>query len=211
MLRFFLLLVVASANISCSRDSNTGLKTKNKTTVHTSIDDGLVEAKSKIKPRLTSSWGVENYPGVIVCDDFVSIEEVKRSIRFWAKIGYKFRSVRNSINFYECSSRDPIPGHIRIRLLKSDDKLNMNNKIAITIVEKYLSSNLIVGVDIVGQGFMIKKELSLEHEIGHALGWDHVFVEDHIMHPEWVKIGGDADGLNYNDYEEQTTKMLFGL
>ena len=206
---FHILFFVVFALTGCELNRKNLETEKSNTTLQTKISVDLEHTSLKFNPKLSSTWGVDEHPGVIVCDDFIRVEEVKKAIRFWAVKGYKFRSVRKSINFHECSSKDPIPGHIRIRLFRSDDRLDMNGKIAITIVEKYAMSNLIIGVDIVGHSFMPDKALTLEHEIGHALGWNHVNVESHIMHPEWIRLGRNMSGLSYDEYRAASEKMLF--
>ena len=39
------------------------------------------------------------------------------------------------------------------------------------------------------------KDRVLEHEIGHALGWQHYRQRYHIMHPEWRYGGYDSYGI----------------
>jgi predicted Zn-dependent protease len=44
------------------------------------------------------------------------------------------------------------------------------------------------------------KDRILEHEIGHALGWDHFNKRGHILHPRW-ESGGYLDDFVRNDYQ----------
>ena len=40
-----------------------------------------------------------------------------------------------------------------------------------------------------------QKERVLEHEMGHALGWQHYNRKNHIMHPNWWFGGHSSYGL----------------
>tara|TARA_E500000331_G_C17079631_1_gene636324 strand:- start:33 stop:308 length:276 start_codon:yes stop_codon:yes gene_type:complete len=43
---------------------------------------------------------------------------------------------------------------------------------------------------------MAMRERVIEHEIGHALGWQHYNHKNHIMHPNWWYGGHNSYGLN---------------
>jgi hypothetical protein len=42
-----------------------------------------------------------------------------------------------------------------------------------------------------------KRERVLEHEMAHAMGWDHLDVEGHLMHSNWQDGGWNTEGMHY--------------
>ena len=125
-------------------------------------------------------------PIIVNCygEDFSELQMI-RAIDYWTVRG-------NEIGFYEhnppqsiCESKDMVHGFIVLRKAKwwqLDGPTLANTKrmtsglrlVAATITYRPGSQNL---------------DLLNEHELGHALGFAHVEVEGHIMHPIYGKMG----------------------
>ena len=88
----------------------------------------------------------------------------------------------------------------KIRIMLPNNMHNMNNRLAITLTERFLESSEAISADIMIHSFAVNKALVLEHEIGHALGWHHVNIFGHIMHPEFVKIGHNTRYVKFSNY-----------
>lgn len=153
-------------------------------------------------------WNFQESPEIIVCDFIVPLEKVKNATKFWEKLGYKFSEVRLEKSLDECFSAEPKYGQIRIRMINSNEILEMNNMIAMTRLRSNSKNFNILSADIIVHGFISQKELALEHEIGHALGWKHTNVRGHIMNPVWEKIGEISKGMKYSDYCSQIYSLL---
>ena len=140
------------------------------------------------KPRRPYTW--DRPPSVRVCTDSgVSVTRTLRALKYWERSGYEFGSVVGD-PFSMCMT--PKRGEIIITLpevgfagnhlastkLYTDNETGYIVKAKIHILPKYA-----------------RKERVLEHEIGHALGWNHYRQRYHIMYPTWAGGGYDSYGI----------------
>jgi len=171
---------------------------------HTFKDDILkvkkVTASFNSKPKLMSKWSDDTKPYLLLCDDFVSMSSAASAIRFWENLGYEFGNTRIGDPLTECIPIDAPFGAIRIKLPTSDSGGSLKGKLAVTSTVKYIDTNTLHSATITIHNFAINKRYTLEHEIGHALGWGHVENVGHIMNPKWVNIGSKAYGVRKTDY-----------
>jgi predicted Zn-dependent protease len=110
-------------------------------------------------------------------------------MRYWEKNGYHFDAI---IPDTSPACMNPRFGEIIITLPESgfsdthlaSTRLYVSNKTGeivkakIHILPKYA-----------------RKERVLEHEFGHALGWEHYSERYHIMHPLWAHGGYTSTGV----------------
>tara|TARA_Y100000114_G_scaffold139939_1_gene144397 strand:- start:1839 stop:2441 length:603 start_codon:yes stop_codon:yes gene_type:complete len=169
---------------------------------HTFKDDILKikKASYRSKPELMSKWSEDVKPYLLLCDDFVSISDAEAAIRFWENLGYEFRNTRMGDPLDECMSADAPFGAIRVKLPTSATASILKGKLAVTSTVKYIDTNTLYSATITIHGFALKKRYTLEHEIGHALGWGHVETTGHIMNPKWINIGSKAVGVRHDCY-----------
>ncbi len=117
-------------------------------------------------------------------DDFSELQ-MTRAIHFWTIRG-------ESIGFYEhnppasiCDSDEMIQGFIVLRKAKwwqLDGPTLASTK-------RMTSGFRLVAATITYRPGTQNLDLLNEHELGHALGYAHVEVEGHIMHPIYGKMG----------------------
>lgn len=115
--------------------------------------------------------------------------KVEEALRFWEKLGYKFGTLSYNDNTDWCT-KDVYFGAITI--MPNKEYLGTGT---VALTKRHTYNKMIVGarIEISRQGF--GKELVLEHELGHALGWPHYKVEGHIMHPILLRTGINVFGL----------------
>jgi hypothetical protein len=172
---------------------------------HTFRDDILKIKKETVsfssKPKLMSKWDDDNMkPYLLLCDDFVSTSSAESAIRFWKSLGYEFGNTRKGDDLSECMSSDAPFGSIRIKLPTSSTASVLKGKLGVTSTVKYIDTNTLYSATITMHAFALDKRYTLEHEIGHALGWGHVETIGHIMNPKWVNIGSKSYGVKKTDY-----------
>ena len=105
-----------------------------------------------------------------------------RAIEYWTLRGHK-------IGFYEhnppkevCES-SWMDGFI---ILRKDRSLEHN---VLASTKRMTIGITIKGAVIRYQAGSFNLDLINEHELGHALGYNHLEVEDHIMHPDYNRMG----------------------
>tara|TARA_B100000035_G_scaffold285631_1_gene269340 strand:+ start:61 stop:576 length:516 start_codon:yes stop_codon:yes gene_type:complete len=117
-------------------------------------------------------------------DDFSELQMV-RAIEYWTLRGHEIAFYEHNPPESLCESKEMIHGFIVLRKAKwwqLDGPTLANTRrmtsglrlVAATITYRAGSQNL---------------DLLNEHELGHALGYAHVEVEGHIMHPIYGKMG----------------------
>ncbi len=166
-----------------------------------------IQANYKKEPSLKSKWSKNRIPDVILCDNLLTVREANKNLDFWRRLGYQFGEVRTGDTYGDCMHSETMRGSIRISLPDSDQFHLLHDRLAVTHTTKFKYTGEIISVDIIIHEFAVDKKLTLEHEIGHALGWDHIRVEGHIMHPEWKHLGTDTKGVKIDDYRKKSSKV----
>jgi hypothetical protein len=106
-------------------------------------------------------------------------------MKYWEDLGYQFLMVWDDFQCFGAS----IPGSITIDVASQ----NINSGAAANTIQRYdKKTKELRNAEI---GVLLKKERVLEHELGHALGWGHLKINDHIMHPNLSLGGWDSAGL----------------
>ena len=113
-------------------------------------------------------------------------------MNYWEKLGYKFSDIVIEKDMYQCISQNY---HGEIVFTLPNQEFNSQKYMAMTRITTRKSTNEIVRATI----YITKKKSEsprvLEHELGHALGWQHYKQSRHIMNPDWRAGGYDSYGL----------------
>ena len=153
-------------------------------------------AKQASAKRVQLSGRWTHPPDIVICDNVITINRAEKAIQFWKRLGYKFGKIEQEEDVLKCSG--DIYSVIKIMMPTNND--DMAGKIAVTQTTKIETTGENIAAEIKIWSWGVNKELVLEHEIGHALGWLHSGTRYHIMFPEWVGIGHSASGVNHSDY-----------
>ena len=142
-------------------------------------------------------WAID--PIVKVCSSShanQSQSRVMRALGYWERLGYKFESVIFNDNSPSCLG-EPGIGEIIIRT--PDQTFNHDfmavTKRTVTVEERMLLYSVIHIKDV-----EVANERTLEHEIGHAIGWNHSKARYHIMHEEWRYGGSSSFNVSFKSY-----------
>ena len=106
-------------------------------------------------------------------------------LAFWEDLGYEFVSFFDD---FDCGGA-AIPGSISIDMAGQDIT---PGALAYTKVHYNKKTKEVSKAEI---EVLVKKDLILEHELGHALGWKHHNKNGHIMYPTSKGIGTNGSGL----------------
>jgi hypothetical protein len=143
------------------------------------------------RPPKVGVWKLT--PTVIVCEYApVSHIQIRSAVSFWERLGYNFFNTQYKHDpLNKCQSRSP-KGYIVIHLVSQGIKMeesslaqthfyvnNTTNEIEWAII--YMRADL--------------RETVLEHELGHALGFLHYNMVNHLMNEKWTMGGWDQEGL----------------
>ena len=126
-------------------------------------------------------------PVIVNCygNDFNELQ-LARGVEYWELRG-------EEIAFYEMKPNDKICDHTYIHgfiiLRKAAPNQLKDGTLALT--QRYTSGIDFIGAEIYFAPGSQNLTLIIEHELGHALGYSHVEIEGHIMHPIWEKMGRD--------------------
>jgi hypothetical protein len=130
---------------------------------------------------------------------------VRQAVDFWKRLGYQFGNVIYDSNCHT----EPKPREITITLVTNN--IHIGSNLAVTRTSSYRSTKEILKSVIYVMPFTANKELVLEHEIGHALGWNHRGTAYHLMNPNYRKIGHNTSGLSHREYTEQISRLRLYL
>ena len=148
-------------------------------------------------PGITSYWAMN--PVVKVCKVLtISNSRVEKALDYWRKLGYSFEEVIYDDESISCAGT-PSFGEIIITI---PDQGFDYDKIAITRRTINRDLDIMIHAQIFLQEKEVTKERVLEHEIGHAFGWNHTSRRYHLMNEVWEQGGHDSTGINYRRYQE---------
>jgi hypothetical protein len=143
------------------------------------------------RPPKVGKWKLT--PTVLVCENApVNKTQIKSAVDFWKELGYNFFRTQYKYDpLDKCRSKAP-KGYIVIHLVTQGIRMdesslaqthfyvdNVTNEIEWAII--YMRSDI--------------RETVLEHEIGHALGFLHYNMINHLMNQKWTMGGWDKEGL----------------
>ena len=158
--------------------------------------DTVTQASSDYS-TLEAYWAVK--PVVKVCASIrISNGRVNNAIRYWQKLGYEFEGIVFEDTSMSCVGF-PKFGEIIITI---PDQTFDYKKIAITRRGVDAETSMLVYAQIFMQEKDVTKERVLEHELGHALGWNHAGRRYHIMNEAWEFGGSNSAGVSKRKYEE---------
>ena len=144
----------------------------------------ILYESSSYKPY---EWPAEKPPIIVNCygKDFSKLQMV-RAIDYWTLRGHRIGFYEHSPPEEVCKS-EWIEGFI---ILRKSKKLDHNGK-TLANTRRYTSFTTIKGAVINYRPGSFNLNLINEHELGHALGYSHVEIEGHVMHPHFDKMGRD--------------------
>ena len=148
----------------------------------------------KSKPIMKGGWPQEEVPTVFVClGTPITKARVYQAMRAWQRLGYELNGPIMNSTLPACrGERDFSWGNIVFDLRGQNFP---EDKIAVTKAFRRIEDDTIVGAVIELQQTAAEKERTIEHEIGHALGWQHFNRKYHLMNSVHQHGGWDTYGL----------------
>ena len=135
-------------------------------------------------------------PTVVVCNTInIRSNRLNSALKMWQDLGYTFDGVSfaHKQDFY-CARGEPLVGQIMIDIPSSD--FPFEKHVGNTKTWHRKESGEIIKVKIeIAHGWS-EAERILEHELGHALGWNDFSQTGHIMNGVWSLSGHNTKGLD---------------
>ncbi len=153
------------------------------------------EQTSRKSIELASFWIIP--PDIVICDRVATIQRVQKAVNFWKRLGYEFGTITKNNDALSCHGKEE---YGKIRIMLPDNSRDMSNELAITLTDRLVTTSEAVSADIIIHSFAVGKELVLEHELGHALGWQHINKPGHLMYPEYTRVGHNTMYIDYVEY-----------
>jgi len=139
-------------------------------------------------------------PGVVLCDEnSVSRDQIEKGLEWWKERGHAFQlfSIEDNQRFKDICENvwGSYPSGYIVIAKMTPDVIRGPKDIAIT----YVSPDEYTGGLRWAKMFFQEDEFVdrlVEHELGHALGYDHLEERGHMMHPYMHKGGWHDAALN---------------
>lgn len=145
-------------------------------------------------PETTGEWDM--IPTVYVCPNApVSRARVERAMSIWKRHGYETTGPIMNSTTPACLEGTYSFGNIVIDLNGQSFPDHPHPKAAATWTYYDKTTKEILGARIEIKEKWSTKERVLEHEFGHAFGWNHYARKYHLMHPVHDEGGWDTTGL----------------
>ena len=131
------------------------------------------------------SWPGDSDPIILNCygDDFSELQ-LLRAIDFWASRGHRI-AYHEIDPPPEVCEMESLTGFIILR------KAGYSQLDSITLASTTRSTTFttLISATIAFSPGAQNLDLLIEHELGHAFGYGHVDIENHIMHPMYNRMG----------------------
>ena len=145
------------------------------------------------EPEQKGYW--RDPPDIIICPHGpVSLRRVEKAVNFWKELGYTFGTMHVAPRNHIGCATSKVPMH-SIMIDIPGQEFDMRRHVGHSRVGRHTKTGEIVKVKIELMARDGDLERILEHEIGHALGWDDTNRPGHIMHKIWQTGGYDTTGL----------------
>ena len=146
------------------------------------------------QPSKKGDWEVDNGPTVFVCQGTpINKSRLSQAMRFWNNLGYELNGPIMNSNLPACRGEQEFSwGNIIVTLRGQNFP---EDKLAVTRTFRKIEDDTIVGAVIEIQHNAATKERAIEHEIGHAFGWQHFNRKYHMMNSIHQFGGWDTYGL----------------
>jgi hypothetical protein len=144
------------------------------------------------RPPQVGSWN--STPTVIVCEHApVSQTHINNAVNFWKSLGYRFyRTQYKHDPLNKCLSDTP-RGYIIIHLVTQGIKMEESSLAQTHFFVNDETSHIEWAIIYMRADI---RETVLEHELGHALGFLHYNMVNHLMNEKWAMGGWDKEGLD---------------
>jgi len=143
------------------------------------------------QPIRVGEWS--SPPPIKICGDIITHRaRIVSSILWWTRLGYRFGEITVENTSEVCRNPTASWRGIVISLPSTgyDYKYLALTKTYMDSAKKEIRrARIQVRPD------SITKERVVEHEIGHAIGWQHYPQKYHMMHPEWKYGGYNVRGM----------------
>jgi hypothetical protein len=126
-------------------------------------------------------WSWKQGPIIVNCyGEELDELYIIRAVHYWTLLGEEFSFIEQNPSDEVCKN-DYLHGFIMIK------KKNLSYSVLGSTVRIVKMGNIDASVIYFDAG-TFKITNVFEHELGHALGYNHVEVDGHIMHPLWDKM-----------------------
>ena len=161
----------------------------------------------KFDTKIQGFWSTP--PNIRICPSSgISKQRVKTAIRFWEDLGFEFGEIITP-DFGPGTCTAGV-GEIAFRLPTQKELANAVSKSKLGIAQTMIHSptGRIVSSDIYFQTTVASQAQKIvEHEVGHALGWEHHNYSGHIMHRELSRSGWGSIGLEKRRYDQLVEEL----
>ena len=126
-------------------------------------------------------WEWEQPPIILNCyKKGLSEAYIVEAVHYWTLKGHSFSYIENNPTEHLCKA-----GHIQGFIIIKEKNLDHNT---LGLTQRRVFMGNIVAANIYFDAGTFKISNVLIHEFGHALGYNHVEEDGHIMHPIWEKM-----------------------
>ena len=152
-------------------------------------------------------WSIP--PNIRICPAAdVTKQRVKTALRFWEDLGNEFGEIITPpMSADNCTAKI---GEIAFRLPTQQELSSLISTSRLGVAQTMIHSRTsrIVSSDIYFQTVVASQAQKIvEHELGHALGWEHHNYSGHIMHRELAQSGWGSIGLEKRRYDYLVREM----